>query len=56
MTKEQIRHQMYLNIQGYNIFLTKEHLDTLDWHMLLANTHPIDRPDFRRQLESLKLI
>ena len=56
MTAEQIRHEMYLNIHAYNIFLTKEHLDTLDWHMLLANTHPIDRVDFKRKLETLNLI
>lgn len=56
MTTEQIKKLMYCNIRAYNVFLTTEHLDTLDWSMLLANTHPIDRPDFKRKLEALNII
>ena len=55
-TKEEIRKQIYVNIQGYNKYLIEEHLDTLGWPELLANCHPIDRPVFQRELEQSKFI
>jgi len=51
-----IRELMYTNIHGCNKHLTREHLEKLFFMELLANTHPIDRPDFKRKLEHLNLI
>ena len=51
-----IRKQMYANIHGVNKHMTPEYLDTLDWQGLLCNCHPIDRLEFARKLETLKLI
>ena len=44
------RQTLYANIKSVNNVLTPEHLDTLDWVGLLRNCHPLDRPDFARQL------
>jgi hypothetical protein len=52
----EIRELMYTNIQGYNKYLTKDHLEKLSLRELLANCHPIDREDFKRKLENLNLI
>lgn len=53
---KEIRELIYVNIHGCNKHLTREHLEKLSFRELLANTHPIDRPDFKKKLENLNLI
>lgn len=53
---KEIRELMYTHIHGYNKHLTRDHLEKLHPRELLANCHPIDRPVFERELESLNLI
>ena len=38
------------NIHGHNKHIPKEKLDAMGIEELLANTHPLDRVDFARQL------
>jgi len=53
---KEIRELMYTHIHGYNKHLTRDHLEKLHIRELLCNCHPLDRMDFTRKLETLKLI
>ena len=44
--KSQTRKLLHGNIKGYNKNMTNDILRTYNWKALLANTHPLDRPDF----------
>ena len=52
--KLSIRNDMITHIMGINKCLTREHLDTLDNHALLANVHPLYRSDYYSQLYGFK--
>lgn len=45
-----IRNKMKHNAKAYNKNLTDEQLDSYPIRRLLSLTHPLDRPDFIREL------
>lgn len=51
-----MRNLMYQHIQGYNKHLTRDYLDQFSYEELLGLCHPVDRLDFKRQLDRLELI
>ena len=51
---ENLTKKMRKNAKCYNKHMTDEYLDKLSVEEVYAFTHPLDRPDFKREYRKIK--